>query len=474
MIATALPAYATDLTIRIGIVDIEPQLVCAFLASLNSLVFDYVCRNKINDTHLSDFIVYQLPAPAPETYRAADLDFIVPRVLELSYTAWDMQPFAEDLGFDGEPFRWDSERRAVLRAELDAYYAWLYGLTRDELRYILDPKDVVGEDFPSETFRVLKEREEKPPPRGFGEYRTRRLVLEAFDRFHEDGTFEAARVRDPHYFETITRQLATATTELQMTKAELEETKRTLAALLSKADRDELPTLFVEGDDDAKIVVAAWQVFFPAEAMPFKVVSAGGTMQMRPLAVAGKALRPIIGDRLLLALADNDGEGRDLWRDGRLHQGGSWRQQTNGVWWCLLLSSDEFREVMSRFKIDPAYWPYTIENAFPAALRQQALAEGAYALAKVPQADFLKEQRISTRVLEALADLPEDDAAVLYLRRPTPEAKGAFAAWITDAERLTRVNYAAFELIFIGLKLVIAQHQAEHAAAAPPRQVRLV
>ena len=53
-----------------------------------------------------------------------------------------------------------------------------YGLTRDELRYILDPKEVHGEDFPGETFRVLKEKEIKQ----FGEYRTRRLVLEAWDR----------------------------------------------------------------------------------------------------------------------------------------------------------------------------------------------------------------------------------------------------------------------------------------------------
>jgi len=75
------------------------------------------------------------------------------------------------------PFKWDEDRRAHIRAELDAYYALLYGLTRDELRYILDPKDVYGPDFPGETFRVLKEKEEKR----FGEYRTRRLVLAAFD-----------------------------------------------------------------------------------------------------------------------------------------------------------------------------------------------------------------------------------------------------------------------------------------------------
>ncbi len=64
--------------------------------------------------------------------------------------------------------------------ELDAYYARLYGLTRDELRYTLrvDPKEVHGEDFPGETFRVLKEKE----VRLYGEYRTSRLVLEAWDK----------------------------------------------------------------------------------------------------------------------------------------------------------------------------------------------------------------------------------------------------------------------------------------------------
>ena len=59
------------------------------------------------------------------------------------------------------------------RAELDAYYARLYGLTKGELRYILDPTDLMGPDYPSETFRVLKNNE----IRQFGEYRTQRLVL---------------------------------------------------------------------------------------------------------------------------------------------------------------------------------------------------------------------------------------------------------------------------------------------------------
>lgn len=66
----------------------------------------------------------------------------------------------------------------LFHTKLDACCARLYGLTRDELRYILDPKEVHGEDFPGETFRVLKEKE----VRQFGEYRTQRLVLEAWDR----------------------------------------------------------------------------------------------------------------------------------------------------------------------------------------------------------------------------------------------------------------------------------------------------
>ena len=84
----------------------------------------------------------------------------------------------QKIGYHGEPFRWDEERRAQLRAELDAYYVCRYGLTRDELRYILDPKDVYGDAFPGEMFLVLKEKDVKQ----FGEYRTRHLELEAWDK----------------------------------------------------------------------------------------------------------------------------------------------------------------------------------------------------------------------------------------------------------------------------------------------------
>lgn len=195
------------------------SLTAMFLiGNLNSLPFDFVARQKIGGVSLSYFILNQLPVLQPSQYSEISRAMIAPRILELIYTAWDIAPFAADVWHDADetlrqalhsqweanrsatgghawpaagdpwavhdspkppfpPFKWDAERRAHLRAELDAYYARLYGLTRDELRYILDPADIYGPDFPGETFRVLKEKEIKM----YGEYRTQRLVLAAWD-----------------------------------------------------------------------------------------------------------------------------------------------------------------------------------------------------------------------------------------------------------------------------------------------------
>ena len=152
------------------------QFYSLFMANVNSLVFDFVTRQKVGGTSLSFFIVKQLPVIPPGRYTEKDLEYITPRVLELVYTAWDMQPFALDLGYEGEPYQWNIPRRMRLRAELDAYYAKLYGLTKNDLQYILDPTSIYGLDFPSETFRVLKNNEIKL----YGEYVTERLVLAAW------------------------------------------------------------------------------------------------------------------------------------------------------------------------------------------------------------------------------------------------------------------------------------------------------
>jgi hypothetical protein len=171
-------------TIRVMFADggeINPAML---LANLSALALDYVARLKFSGLHLTVEILKQLPVLPPSAYTPADLAFIVPRVLELTYTSHAMAPFARDLGHNGPPFPWDENRRAHLRAQLDAWYARAYGLTRDELRYILDPADVRGPTYPSETFRVLKSNEMKK----HGEYRTARLVLAAWDALERGQT----------------------------------------------------------------------------------------------------------------------------------------------------------------------------------------------------------------------------------------------------------------------------------------------
>jgi hypothetical protein len=165
--------------------------VACFLANANSLVLDYLARQKVGGLHLTFGTLNQLPFLRPAIFGTFDVDRILGRVLELVYVARDMKSFANDMGFDGEPFQWNEERRAILRSDLDAHIAHLYRLTRDEVRYILDPKDVFGADFPSESFRVLKDKEEKR----FGEYRTRRLTLAAFDELSRSDRF-AGEQRD--------------------------------------------------------------------------------------------------------------------------------------------------------------------------------------------------------------------------------------------------------------------------------------
>jgi len=155
----------------------DKRKLAGLVAEQCSLVHDYIARQKIGGTHLKYHVKKQITTLPPEAYSEADLAYIVPRVLELTYTSHDLAPFARDLGYDGEPFGWDPDRRHQLRCELDAYYAKLYGLTRDELRYILDPAEVMGPDYPSVTFPGLKRKEIAE----FGEYRTQRRVLEAFD-----------------------------------------------------------------------------------------------------------------------------------------------------------------------------------------------------------------------------------------------------------------------------------------------------
>jgi len=129
------------------------SLVCA---NLNAMILDFVARTKILSNHASWYVIEQLPVVPPDRYEAVRFggktagEIVRDAVLELTYTAHDMAPFARDVGYTDNagrvrpPFAWDERRRDRLRAKLDAVYFHLYGVTdRDELRYIYSTFPVV-------------------------------------------------------------------------------------------------------------------------------------------------------------------------------------------------------------------------------------------------------------------------------------------------------------------------------------------
>ena len=141
-------------------------------AILSSLVADYIVRQKLSGSTMSAYYLAQIAVPSPTTFSQTPSwsgeplsTWLHRRVLELTYTSFRMGPYARLLGYDGPPFEWDPERRTLLRAEIDAAMMHVYGLERPEAEHVLD------------SFAVLRRYEE----RDFGEFRTKRLVLEFFD-----------------------------------------------------------------------------------------------------------------------------------------------------------------------------------------------------------------------------------------------------------------------------------------------------
>ena len=175
MIAALIPGTGAGNTLPIVSTDGESEADAALLlANLNAVPFDYVARQKIQGQHLNWFIVEQLPVVPPDWYEAVHFgprtagEIVREAVLELTYTAHDMAPFARDMGHVdedgnvGPPFAWDEERRLFLRAKLDAVFFNLYGVTdRDDVRHVYS------------TFPIV-EREETI---AYGSYRSREFCL---------------------------------------------------------------------------------------------------------------------------------------------------------------------------------------------------------------------------------------------------------------------------------------------------------
>ncbi|MBS2018906.1 MAG: hypothetical protein JST00_38920 [Deltaproteobacteria bacterium] len=178
-IATVVPSLAVAHTAWLLIArEQHARQLGLLLANFNSFVFDYVARQKAGGTHIAAFVVDQLPVLAPSIYatdakwsRGTKLrDWLLPRVLELTFTAWDLEPFARDVGHEGPPFRWDADRRFLLRCELDAAFFHLYELAREDVAYVMD------------SFPIVRRDDEKAYD---GMFRTRDTILDIFDAMAE-------------------------------------------------------------------------------------------------------------------------------------------------------------------------------------------------------------------------------------------------------------------------------------------------
>ncbi len=173
---------------------IEIGCLCA---NLNSLVLDYASRQKVGGTHINLYLLQQFPVLTPSAYAQACLwfcgkqtlrEWLLPRVLELTYTAWDLEAFAQDCGWSGPPLRWDEERRFLLRCELDAAFFHHYLGSEDEWRKqpaaltqaFLTPRDAVS--YIMDTFPIVKRKDEA---KFNGDYRTKRTILEIYDALAE-------------------------------------------------------------------------------------------------------------------------------------------------------------------------------------------------------------------------------------------------------------------------------------------------
>ncbi len=212
LIASVIPLCGAGHSILLFGTNKNAVLDACLISNMASIPLDYVTRLKLGGTNMTYGYMRQFPILRPEAYTDTAVNFIVPRVFALTYTATDIVEWARALWNDASPelrklilaqhkdlptgtdietlaannfdpasippIVFEDAHRANLRAELDAYFARLYGLSRRDLEYILDPKAVMGDDYPSETFRVLKDAELST----YGEYRTGRLVLEAWDR----------------------------------------------------------------------------------------------------------------------------------------------------------------------------------------------------------------------------------------------------------------------------------------------------
>lgn len=187
MVTSLLPPVCTNhIAPLILINDLHASYLLTMEAILNSFIYDYILRQKMGRQGLDYFFLKQTTVLSPDMV-CKSLE-INKYVLELSYTGWNMKPFAIDCGYDGPPFKWDEDRRFLIRCELDAAFFHLYlGTdqdwkstgTKELLSYFPTPRHAV--DYIMDTFPIVKRKDEQQ----YGSYRTKDKILEIYDKMTE-------------------------------------------------------------------------------------------------------------------------------------------------------------------------------------------------------------------------------------------------------------------------------------------------
>lgn len=223
-----------------------------------------------------------------------------------------------------------------------------------------------------------------------------------------------------------TPHLPVISSYLQEAHAKMESFKADRMALEKELRKRNTSIVFVEGVSDIAVFEKAWQIFVGSGA-PFVFESGGGTTKMESLSRDGKIIEALAPGRAVFSLVDNDREGRELYKSGRLAKGGVWVQNnSNKVYWCRLPFIDELDMLMNKCGVDSALWPGCLENIFTADLKREAVAAGVLKFSKSPHSEFLGDQY--GRIVDYLGE--RNDFLHSHILAPDPSSKETFAQWI--------------------------------------------
>lgn len=151
--------------------NIKESLV--LMACINSFTLDYVARQKVGGTNLSQFILKQLPIPSPSRVESVKYDGeaikqrIIEQAAKLAFTANDLDGAFSEYGLT-EAYDYSTpneESRAEVRVELEALICHLYGLSSDDVEQVF------------RSFKQIRRRETKE----HGYYRTRGEIKTRFE-----------------------------------------------------------------------------------------------------------------------------------------------------------------------------------------------------------------------------------------------------------------------------------------------------